>query len=1148
MRHPRLVLDLLVATLTVVELGCWLRAPGQSPEPDVAAQPGSGCVLEPAAGAGPFPLVADPGSDWPGCHSFADDWQRHCLARPFPQVAAGHRRTCGLTVTGGAMCWGGEGDTPTGTTYRRYFGQISVGEQHGCGIVVAGVDRDEPWMNSLGLRPWALTGGPVQCWTFGPLGDAYGQATQPPQKFFRQVAAGRYHTCGILPDYQMKCWGIRYRQDACPPFCEQAVVPERLVDGRFWQVSAGDHHTCAIRAPDCEDCGLGQSCHGHLNACGPGGRLECWGDNGYGQIEAPVGVFLQVSAGGAHSCAVDMGGRIECWGNNDYGQLDAPDGKFIQVSAGASHTCAIEHTPQSQGQTGPVTCWGRNQHGQAPTTATRIAGGMAFSQISAGASHNCGIAIRCDEGQAHTAAHCWGSGEEGESTPPAFFPKDSGCADDLPAGEGACCPEDRVRTSLETCHGCPEAFGPEQLCAGHAEPLGWMAGEHGGVDGTDLGFGFAHQNELRFLFGDTFLTGSDSLCGEDFAEEGAFWDDIQGTLPLSSTPPAFPDREMSFTNEDGRPRQIRLYRDRERTVPIRMTRVETPEGGFSDGHYAYGFFHSPKIISGIFAPGLDDLCDSDEACHDGTAAGVRLSCLKGLGVCTGLPSSDSDATCGGGGDNPDDGTEDNSQADPCCTGTVQPMGGQTCVPGAETWQDGACCNGYRNCDKDGCLPLEMAGYCGNEGESQVFYSKHGFVCRRDAETWQQGACCDLHDRRRESCRREFCRPLPGGLCADSTVSLAHTGFEGRDRALSVVRSIDFGVSGAYGYQRSEYVRVHSFKSAKFIVMTAETVADEEACTSGSAERRREACAPAGQSHVDEGKAAVLFWGRPGAYGFGDGPHGADDAPRGLHAYLMRHQLQGPFVQAEFQPSFFAGLDGDGEPTWSFDQREAVGLALRPAIPDSRSPLNRHERLEHIGWHMAVSWAGPIDRWIMIYGEGSSMYIRYAPQPWGPWTSPELMLHASDWRKWHPDFLSPRGAGRCAGGESYGEFCWTPVDEIHCPGEVCAPFGRCNSGIKHGEVCWTAEPHGVSCPEGFCEEVFPGQCALPSDAPPCAPQHLQGALYSPNIIDQWTTANEAGGADIYWNVSTWTPYRVALAKTTIGPVSGWLQTASLSPPP
>ena len=44
----------------------------------------------------------------------------------------------------------------------------------------------------------------------------------------------------------------------------------------------------------------------------------------------------------------------------------------------------------------------------------------------------------------------------------------------------------------------------------------------------------------------------------------------------------------------------------------------------------------------------------------------------------------------------------------------------------------------------------------------------------------------------------------------------------------------------------------------------------------------------------------------------------------------------------------------------------------------------------------------------------------------------------------------------------------------------------------------------------------------------------GILYAPNIIDAYTRADGAGGLDVFWNVSVWNPYLVALLKTNVRP--------------
>ncbi len=126
-------------------------------------------------------------------------------------------------------------------------------------------------------------------------------------------------------------------------------------------VTSGDLHSCALAA---------------------GGRIECWGDNSYGQLgdgtkaerTAPVVVpgitaARQVSGGGDHTCALLASGRVTCWGYNGDGQLG--DGStterlrpvavkgmthVVMIAAGFYETCALLAG-------GSVSCWGANAYG-----------------------------------------------------------------------------------------------------------------------------------------------------------------------------------------------------------------------------------------------------------------------------------------------------------------------------------------------------------------------------------------------------------------------------------------------------------------------------------------------------------------------------------------------------------------------------------------------------------------------------------------------------------------------------------------------------------------------------------------------------------------------------------------------------------------
>jgi alpha-tubulin suppressor-like RCC1 family protein len=148
----------------------------------------------------------------------------------------------------------------------------------------------------------------------------------------------------------------------------------------FIQVSAGGLHTCAL-AHD--------------------GTVVCWGLDNSGQCTPPEGIFAQVSAGGRHTCGLRPDRGVICWGDNSFGESTPPEGvTFTQVSAGSIHTCGLRTD-------GTVACWGNNYAGK----STPPAG--AFTQVSAGNEHSCGV--RTDG-----TVTCWGCNgyDFGQCTPP----------------------------------------------------------------------------------------------------------------------------------------------------------------------------------------------------------------------------------------------------------------------------------------------------------------------------------------------------------------------------------------------------------------------------------------------------------------------------------------------------------------------------------------------------------------------------------------------------------------------------------------------------------------------------------------------------------------------------------------------------------
>ena len=157
-----------------------------------------------------------------------------------------------------------------------------------------------------------------------------------------------------------------------------ASGPEQPPDGGgFTTVSAGKELSCGLRSD---------------------GTVVCWGNNAWGQADAPEGEFSTVSAGYGHSCGLLADETVVCWGANWDGQTDAPDGKFSTVSAGYGHSCGIRTD-------WTVVCWGRNSDGQTDAPDGK------FSTVSAGYGHSCGI--RSDR-----TVVCWGRNSDGQADVP----------------------------------------------------------------------------------------------------------------------------------------------------------------------------------------------------------------------------------------------------------------------------------------------------------------------------------------------------------------------------------------------------------------------------------------------------------------------------------------------------------------------------------------------------------------------------------------------------------------------------------------------------------------------------------------------------------------------------------------------------------
>ncbi len=383
------------------------------------------------------------------------------------RIATGKYHTCAVLAEGSVRCWGygaygalGYGNTnsvgvsqtpasvgPVDLGGGRKAVAISAGSYHTCAIL------DE---------------GSVRCWGYGAngrvgsgstknVGDT--PATVPAKvgpvnlgagRTAKAISAGGAHTCAILDDGSVRCWGFGYEGQLgygstnnvgdTPATVPAKVGPVDLGPGRkAVAISAGSYHTCAILDEG------SVRCWGYGNE----GQLSYGSTNNVGDTPATVPAKVgpvnlgagrtakAISAGGAHTCAILDDGSVRCWGNGVYGQLGygntdnvgdhKPPGSArpvnlgghsaTAISAGGNGTCAILDDRS-------VRCWGDGVYGQlgygntnnvgdTPTTVparvgpVNLGAGRAAIAISTGELHTCAL---LDDG----SVRCWGNGANGQ--------------------------------------------------------------------------------------------------------------------------------------------------------------------------------------------------------------------------------------------------------------------------------------------------------------------------------------------------------------------------------------------------------------------------------------------------------------------------------------------------------------------------------------------------------------------------------------------------------------------------------------------------------------------------------------------------------------------------------------------------------------
>lgn len=333
-------------------------------------------------------------------------------------ISAGANHTCSTLQNGSAYCWGNDA-----------WGQLGIETSNCCDVsinptptIVVGLTSGVKYVAAGTDHSCALmVDSTVKCWganNFGQLGLGNSNGTVVPTTVpgltnVVNIVLGYSHTCALLKDGKVKCWGNYDTGQISSYAINYSNVPLEVSGlNNVVQLTTGDNHICARISDGSVKC-WGNNIHGQL---GRGNTLTA--NNVNDHIAGLSGEIIRsLDIGYEHSCVTTTNGQIKCWGDNKNGQLG--DGttqsrqiavplfgnllNFSQVATGDYFSCGLT-------QLGAVYCWGSKvwdpieDSDHIPTVTS---GALPATAIAAGQFHACLVTT-------DMTAQCWGSNDSGQ--------------------------------------------------------------------------------------------------------------------------------------------------------------------------------------------------------------------------------------------------------------------------------------------------------------------------------------------------------------------------------------------------------------------------------------------------------------------------------------------------------------------------------------------------------------------------------------------------------------------------------------------------------------------------------------------------------------------------------------------------------------
>ena len=144
------------------------------------------------------------------------------------------------------------------------------------------------------------------------------------------LSSSNFHTCAVLDDDSVKCWGYNsagqlglgdtnYRGDDWYEMGDNLLAVNLGTGRKVKAISAGGSHTCAVLDDDSVKC-WGYNYYGQLGLGDTNIRGDNWNEMGDNLPAVNLGTGRKakaISAGGSYTCAALDDGSVKCWGYND---------------------------------------------------------------------------------------------------------------------------------------------------------------------------------------------------------------------------------------------------------------------------------------------------------------------------------------------------------------------------------------------------------------------------------------------------------------------------------------------------------------------------------------------------------------------------------------------------------------------------------------------------------------------------------------------------------------------------------------------------------------------------------------------------------------------------------------------------------------